>query len=61
MNKVCPLMSMRIKFNAESASGNSIPNVFEGKIQHCMERDCALWVVEMGESKMPIEKCGLIK
>jgi len=61
MNKICPIMSMRIKFNAESASGNAIPGVFEGKLQNCIEGDCALWIVEMGESKIPIERCGLIK
>ena len=59
--KICPLMSMRITFNAESASGNRIPGVFEGYIQKCVEKDCALWIVEQGESKIPIERCGLIK
>ena len=59
--KICPLMSMRITFNAENSRGDRIPGVWEGHIQNCLEKECALWVIEQGESKIPIERCGLIK
>ena len=63
---ICPIMSMQVKFQAESSSGNLIPGCYEGKIQNCLGKDCALWVVEipngvLSEGQKPIEHCGLIK
>lgn len=59
---ICPLMSMRITFNAENSRGDRIPGVYEGHMQNCLGKDCALWVVAgfTPEGKT-IEHCGLVK
>jgi hypothetical protein len=54
--KICPIMSKAVLLTSEYR------NPEEDLIRiKCQEKDCALWIVEMGEGKMPIERCGLIK
>jgi len=57
--KICPIMSRNVAESFDSDNVNFMRIDFQKTM--CMEKDCALWVIEQGESKIPIERCGLIK
>src|SRR3990167_2822206 len=54
--KICPIMSRVPAWTKEDRLNHS--DLVE---INCKGKDCALWIVEMGESKIPIRRCGLIK
>jgi len=54
--KICPIMSRVPAWTKEDR-----PNHSDLVEINCKGKDCALWIVEMGKSKIPIERCGLIK
>jgi len=53
-------MSEIIRSRFKSVTENTDGNEDLCKV-NCLRKDCALWVIEIGESKIPIERCGLIK
>jgi len=53
--KICPMMSKAAVIQVGDKSQEDLIRIA------CQREDCALWIVEMGEGKMPIERCGLIK
>lgn len=56
MSKLCPIMSKAVLLTSEYRK----PEEDLIRIK-CQEKECAFWIVEQGESKIPIERCGLIK
>ena len=54
--KICPIMSKAVLLTSEYRK----PEEDLIRIK-CQQKECALWVIEQGESKIPIERCGLIK
>ena len=56
---ICPIMSRNV---AESFD-NDNPTLMRIDFQKtpCMEKDCALWVIEMRDGQTYQERCGLIK
>lgn len=55
-------MSKQFMVQAETPEGNSIPGAKENKLfrQECLQRECALWIVEVKEGIPPWERCGVI-
>jgi len=60
MGKICPMMSEIIRSRFKGVTENTDGNEDLCKVK-CLGKDCALWIIEMGDSKIPIERCGLIK